>query len=239
MSIQSFHDSRPRLTSALLLAAVFVLQPTAHGANNPGQSDGIAISKPSIFRQLVPASGLERQASTEYEALKRQAAEQRALATENHPQLRRLRAIADRMIPLASRYNSRAAQWQWEINLIGSKQVNAFCMPGGKIAFFTGLLEGLKLTDDEAAIVMGHEIAHALREHARERMAKGELTNLELTCWDNSLPTENMPEFFALVVACSPCAFLAMMKAMPISLDSTLQLVPASTHAQASPSGKK
>ncbi len=178
MSIQSFHDSRPRLTSALLLAAVFVLQPTAHGANNPGQSDGIAISKPSIFRQLVPASGLERQASTEYEALKRQAAEQRALATENHPQLRRLRAIADRMIPLASRYNSRAAQWQWEINLIGSKQVNAFCMPGGKIAFFTGLLEGLKLTDDEAAIVMGHEIAHALREHARERMAKGELTNL-------------------------------------------------------------
>jgi predicted Zn-dependent protease len=62
--------------------------------------------------------------------------------------------------------------------LIGSQQVNAFCMPGGKIAVFSGLLLGLKLTDDEAAMVMGHEIAHALREHAREQLAKTELTRL-------------------------------------------------------------
>lgn len=139
---------------------------------------GIPFEKPSALRQLIPASTLERQAASEYEDMKRQAASKQALAPESHPQTRRLRAIAARMIPLASRYNVRAAQWKWEVNLLASKQVNAFCMPGGKIAFYTGLLEGLKLTDDEVAMVMGHEIAHALREHARERMAKSELTQL-------------------------------------------------------------
>lgn len=170
------HLSRPTTASVLLLFCL--LSPLSAEAAEPQTQDGIAIGKPSIFRGLVPASGMERQAGSEYENMKQQAAGQHALASENHPQLRRLRAIANRMIPLASRYNPRAAQWQWEVNLIGSKQINAFCMPGGKIAFFTGLLEGLKLTDDEAAIVMGHEVAHALREHARERLAKSELTNL-------------------------------------------------------------
>lgn len=140
--------------------------------------DGVEVGKASPLRKLVPAREVESQASGEYRELKRQAAAKGALAPDDHPQVRRLRAVAERLIPFTGRWNPDARQWAWEINLLGSKQINAFCMPGGKIAFYTGILDTLKLSDDEVAMVMGHEIAHALREHARERMAKGELTQL-------------------------------------------------------------
>ncbi|MBE7421313.1 MAG: M48 family metallopeptidase [Zoogloeaceae bacterium] len=140
--------------------------------------EGVNVGQPSAVRKLVPAEGLERQASQEFSQLKQQAAARKALAPDDHPQTRRLRRIAGHLIPHAARFNPRAQQWQWEVILIGAQQVNAFCMPGGKIAVFSGLLLGLDLNDDEAAAVMGHEIAHALREHARERIAKTELTRL-------------------------------------------------------------
>ncbi|WP_303785452.1 M48 family metallopeptidase [Azovibrio restrictus] len=139
---------------------------------------GVEVDKPSALRKLVPAAELERQASQEYRQLLEQARAKGALAPPGHPQLQRLRSIAQRLIPHAGRFNRDAARWKWEVNLIGSKQINAFCMPGGKIAFYTGLVEGLRLTDDEIAMVMGHEMAHALREHARERIAKSQLTQL-------------------------------------------------------------
>ncbi|MGE5465994.1 MAG: M48 family metallopeptidase [Ignavibacteria bacterium] len=144
-------------------------------------ADGVDVGKPSAWRNLVPAQQVERQAAAEYEQLKREAGAKHALAPEGYPQLKRLRAIGERLIPFAPRWNARATQWRWEINLIGSKQINAFCMPGGKIAVYTGLLDTLKLSDDEVAMVIGHEVAHALREHARERMAKGEATQLGAT----------------------------------------------------------
>ena len=89
-----------------------------------------------------------------------------------HPQLRRLVAISLRLRPFAVMWNERARQWRWEVNLIGSPQINAFCMPGGKIAFYWGILTKLKLSDDEVAMVMGHEMTHALREHGRAQMGK-------------------------------------------------------------------
>jgi predicted Zn-dependent protease len=135
-------------------------------------ADGVRAGERSRALALASAEAVESQAARQYQALKREASEKRALAPDHHPQLQRLRRIAHDIIVFAPRVNERAASWRWEINLIGSRQVNAFCMPGGKIAFFTGIIDTLKLSDDEVAMVMGHEIAHALLEHGRERVGK-------------------------------------------------------------------
>jgi Zn-dependent protease with chaperone function len=141
----------------------------------------VDVGKASSLRKLVPAERLEAAAGEQYAQMLAQARSQRALAPDDHPQLLRLRAMARKLIPFAAPWNDRARQWRWEVNLIGSKQINAFCMPGGKIAFYTGILDQLKLSDDEAAMIMGHEMAHALREHARERIAKSQATGLGLS----------------------------------------------------------
>lgn len=139
------------------------------------------MGKRSGFRKLVSADEIEQAAAQQYAKLLSEARAQKALAPDNHPQLRRLRAIGQRIVPYAAQWNERAAQWHWEINLIGSKEINAFCMPGGKIAFYSGILDQLALIDDEAAMVMGHEAAHALREHASERIGKTQATGVGLS----------------------------------------------------------
>ena len=140
--------------------------------------DGVDVGKSSMLTQLVSAEQVEAAGAQQYQQMMGQASQQRALIPANHPQLQRLREIAKRIIPQSEPWNARAKQWRWEVNLIASPQLNAFCMPGGKIAFYYGILEKLKLTDDEVATIMGHEVAHALREHARERMAKTSATRI-------------------------------------------------------------
>jgi predicted Zn-dependent protease len=140
--------------------------------------EGVDVGRQSSFSKLVSADQVEQAAAAQYVQMRQQAAQQRALAPDNHPQLIRLRAIAQRIIPHTYEWNPRAQQWKWEVSLIGSKQINAFCMPGGKIAFYYGILDRLQLNDDEVAMIMGHEAAHALREHARERMGKTAATRI-------------------------------------------------------------
>ena len=140
--------------------------------------EGVEVGGNSAFTKLVSADTVERSATQQYAQMLQQAAAKNALAPKDNAQVKRLRAIAAHIIPFAKDWNSRATQWHWEVNLLGSKQINAFCMPGGKIAFYSGILQTLKLTDDEVAMVMGHEIAHALREHARERMGKNAATGI-------------------------------------------------------------
>ena len=140
------------------------------------QREGVSVGKRSAFTNLVPAQEVEKMAGQQYKQVLEQADSKNALAPPDNEELKRLRTIAQRLIPFATPWNERASQWQWEVNLIGSKQINAYCMPGGKIAFYTGIVRTLQLTDDEAAMVMGHEMAHALREHARERMGKSTVT---------------------------------------------------------------
>ena len=141
----------------------------------------VDVGKTSAMAKLVPAGTLEKSAAQQYSQMMAEAKAQGALASPNNAQLQRLRAIAQRLVPHTPQWNERAPGWKWEVNLIGSKQINAFVMPGGKIVFYTGILDQLQLTDDEIAMVMGHEMAHALREHARERLAKSQVTGMGLS----------------------------------------------------------
>ena len=166
------------LWRGLALCIALALPASGALAQRAAAVEGVDVGKTSVLSNLVPAAEVEKAAGQQYHELLAQAASKRALAQPDHPQLQRIRAVAQRLIPQAVPWNPRAAKWNWEVNLIGSNQVNAFCMPGGKIVFFLGILDQLKLSDDEVAMVMGHEMAHALREHARERMAKGALTSV-------------------------------------------------------------
>jgi predicted Zn-dependent protease len=162
---------------AFLLAAA---GSAAAAASLPARAQ-VEVGKASQLRNLVPAEELEVAATEQYAKLLAESRGQGALAPANNPQLQRLRGIASRIIPHTSQWNDRAKGWRWEVNLIGSKQINAFCMPGGKIAFYTAILDQLKLTDEEVAMIMGHEMAHALREHARARIAKTQGTGTLLS----------------------------------------------------------
>jgi predicted Zn-dependent protease len=159
--------SRRLFTGGLLGAGLAAAMPAAAT---------IPECKRSGFTKAVSAEQIEQSAGSQYQQMLQKASSERALASTDQPQLQRLVAISKRIIPFTPECNPRAAQWKWEVNLIGSRQINAFCMPGGKIAFYYGILAELQLDDDEVAMIMGHEAAHALLEHAREQMGKNMVT---------------------------------------------------------------
>ena len=99
-------------------------------------------------------------------------AKAKGILNKNPEHVERVRAIAKKLIPQTAHFRKDAPGWKWEANVIDLKDVNAWAMPGGKMAVYSGLIEGLKVTDDELAAVMGHEISHALREHSRERASR-------------------------------------------------------------------
>ncbi|MFO0124486.1 MAG: M48 family metallopeptidase [Inhella sp.] len=169
-------DCHPTPTTRRLFTGLL-----AAGAALPALAqDGVAgdVGRISRVASLVPAEQIEAAGAAQYAQVKREAHGQGALVPADHEQVRRLRYIAQRILPHTAPWNARAARWQWEVNLIRNKQLNAFCMPGGKIAFYSGILVNLQLNDDEVAAIMGHEIAHALREHARERLGKTTATRI-------------------------------------------------------------
>lgn len=89
----------------------------------------------------------------------------------------RVKDISKRIIAQAKVFRPDAASWDWQVNVIDSDQVNASCMPGGKIVVYSGLIKKLDLTDAELAAVLGHEVAHALREHSREKVSQKVLSD--------------------------------------------------------------
>jgi predicted Zn-dependent protease len=171
-----FHLNALKNMTGLASAVTIAVAAFAVWAPNAAAREGVQVGEASGFSKLVPADQVERQAALQYRETLAEAAKQQALAPSDNAQLKRLREIAQKIIPFANEWNPRVSQWKWEINLIGSNQINAYCMPGGKIVFYTGIIKTLNLSDDEIAVVMGHEMAHALREHARERMGKSTAT---------------------------------------------------------------
>ncbi len=131
-------------------------------------------------RMAVSAQAIEQSANKQYAQLMEQA-DKKGKRNSDPAQYTRVRAIADKLIRQTSAFRQDAQGWQWEINLLTSPEVNAWCMPGGKIAVYTGLIEKLNITADELAAVMGHEIAHALREHSRERASEQTIAGLGIT----------------------------------------------------------
>ena len=156
----------PLILSRLLIVLAAVLLAAACAST----TDGGAVGAERRQLLLIPSAALEKSASQGYAQLQADAAKKGSLNTD--PALtQRVRMIARRLQPLTGVFRQDAPGWKWEVNVISSDELNAFCMPGGKIAFYSGLIKQLNLGDDEIAIVMGHEIAHALREHSREQVS--------------------------------------------------------------------
>jgi predicted Zn-dependent protease len=167
---------RSIIAGTALLAIVASVPATAQRTKD--DNEGVKVRRASIVRNLVPAASLEKAALQQYGQLRAQAVGRNALLPEDDAQAKRVQRIAKELLPHTHKWNSRAKDWPWEVMVVKTPTVNALCMPGGKIAVFTGIIDTLKLTDDELAVVLGHEMAHALREHARARAAKVTLTNV-------------------------------------------------------------
>jgi predicted Zn-dependent protease len=154
---------------SVALAAVLLVSVTACETVQTTQSGVVGVSRKQ--RMMVSDEEVEQGAETAY-AQEKQKAQHEGKLNSNSALTSRVRNVAQRLIPGTGVFRSDAPNWKWEVNTLTTKELNAYCMPGGKIMVYTGLIEQLNLSDAELAAVIGHEMAHALREHSRERISR-------------------------------------------------------------------
>ena len=158
----------PRL-STIFFAALSLTVLLVAGCASTTEGGAVGAERKQLL--LVSSAELEQAAAQGYAQLQADASKKGELNADA-AMTQRVRAVARRIEPLTGVFRKDAPAWKWEVNVISSDELNAFCMPGGKIAFYSGLIKTLNLSDDEIAIVMGHEISHALREHSREQVSQ-------------------------------------------------------------------
>ena len=124
------------------------------------------VSIVGILTACADSASINQQAAMGYRDMINEAKSQNQIDS-NSKTAQRGHKIFNKMVPYANRENQTGQAFDWQIEVIKSKELNAWAMPGGKMAFYTGLVESLNLTDDEIATVMGHEMAHALQEHGK------------------------------------------------------------------------
>lgn len=161
---------------AFWLFALMLGVPSALNAQAPRDNAGIVLAPipawVTLAMRLVPEEQLESQALRDYAQITMSAQMRGTLVSSLDERVLTLRRLTQRLIKETPHWSGSAAAWRWEVNLVRDSQINAFCMPGGKVVVYTGLLQTLGLSRDELAVVLGHEMAHALREHSRQRLAK-------------------------------------------------------------------
>lgn len=164
-----------RRFARLLLAAL--VMGTVSACQTVQTTGGGAVGVDRSQMMMVSAQEIEQASGQQYQQVLSEA-RKKGVLNRDAAQLARVRAISDRLIPQSVAFRKDASRWQWEVNVITSDELNAWCMAGGKMAIYSGLIDQLRLTDDEIAAVMGHEIAHALREHSREQVSKAMVTSM-------------------------------------------------------------
>lgn len=153
--------------SALIIAIALSAQLTGCATTTADSVSGVKRSQ----LMLLPASTVTNMSTQAYTQTLKEAEKKNTLNADKK-QLERVRNISNRLIAKVGVFRPDAEKWRWEVNVEKNDQLNAYCMPGGKIMVYSGLMEKLNTTNDELAAVIGHEIAHALREHGRERMSQ-------------------------------------------------------------------
>ena len=134
-------------------------------------TSGGAVGVDRTQRMMVSNETIEAGAAQAYEAELKAARDKGVLNTDKS-QLARVTTIAKRLVAATPTFRADASQWNWQFNVQKTDDLNAYCMPGGRIMVYSGLIDKLDLTDAELATVLAHEVAHALREHTRERVSR-------------------------------------------------------------------